>query len=500
MTMVSLDYWKLFAALVAGAILPLSFAPFEFFWLAPFCYAALFRVWGGASPAHAFRFGFTFGVASFFSGVHWVYISIHDYGEVPIFLSFILTAGLVVFLACYVGLVGWIAARWFSTIGPWALLGIFPALWVFLEWCRGWFFSGFGWLSAGYSQTDSWLMGHAPVIGLYGISWIVLVSAGAMLVLIDATSRQRIQTLTFIMILWGSGLISGNYRWTNPRENDLSVALVQGAVNQDLKWRPEQLAPTLDLYQKLTERAGGSELIIWPEAAIPALYGQVTDYLEEIRGKAARQKATVMLGILRNDPEGGTFQNTLVALTDPPLFYVKRHLVPFGEYFPVPEFVRNWMRLTSLPYTDAVAGSDNQPPLEIAGERIAITICYEDIFGAEQLRFFDNASLLVNVSNDAWFGDSIAPHQHLQIARFRAAEVGRYLLRATNTGVSAIIDPRGRVVARSPQFVPDVLKGSVRGFLGFTPYARWGNYPVILGVLFTLLLHFVPTTKFTMRS
>ena len=207
-----------------------------------------------------------------------------------------------------------------------------------------------------------------------------------------------------------------------------------------------------------------------------------------------------MLGILRDDPEGGTFQNTLVALTDPPLFYVKRHLVPFGEYFPVPEFVRNWMRLTSLPYTDAVAGSNNQLPLEIAGERIAITICYEDVFGAEQLGFFDNASLLVNISNDAWFGNSIAPHQHLQIARFRAAEVGRYLLRATNTGVSAIIDPRGRVIARSPQFVPDLLKGSVRGFLGFTPYARWGNYPIVLGALFTLLLHFVPMTKFTMRS
>ena len=494
------DRLKLFIAVSAGAALPLAFAPFNFFWLAPICYAALLRVWGGASPGHAFWLGFAFGAASFFGGVHWVYISIHDYGEAPIILALILTGGMVGLLACYAGLVGWVAARWFSTVGPWAWLGIFPALWVFLEWCRGWFLSGFGWLSAGYSQTDSWLMGYAPVVGLYGISWIVLLTAGAILTLLGTTGRRRFQALLLIIVLWGSGLVSGNHRWTQPRENVLNVALVQGAISQDLKWRPEQLTPTLDLYRRLTEQTEGSELIIWPEAAVPALYGQVTDYLEEIRMAAAERKATVMLGILRNDPGGGTFQNTLVALTDPPSFYVKRHLVPFGEFFPVPGFIRNWMRLASLPYINAVPGSANQSPLQIAGERIAISICYEDVFGAEQLHYLDNASLLVNVSNDAWFGDSIAPHQHLQIARLRAAEAGRYLLRATNTGISAIIDPQGRVVARSPQFLPAVLKGSVQGFFGSTPYARWGNYPVIIGTLLMLLFQFVATTKLMIRS
>jgi apolipoprotein N-acyltransferase len=210
--------------------------------------------------------------------------------------------------------------------------------------------------------------------------------------------------------------------------------------------------------------------------------------LGDLRRWAEQHDASIMLGILRTEPsarertppgEVPSFQNVLVALTDPVQIYVKRHLVPFGEFFPVPDFIRSWMRLMSLPYTDAVPGAPSQPPLDVAGERIAVTICYEDVFGAEQLHYLPDATLLVNVSNDAWFGDSIAPHQHLQIAQLRAAEAGRYLLRSTNTGVTAVIDPRGRVLATVPQFEPAVLRYSVEGYTGATPYARVGNYPAI---------------------
>ncbi len=198
-----------------------------------------------------------------------------------------------------------------------------------------------------------------------------------------------------------------------------------------------------------------------------------------------------MLGILREEDEGTGFQNTVVALGEPPRVYFKRHLVPFGEYFPVPGFIRDWMRrMSPLPYLDANPGAPDQDPLDVAGERIAVTICYEDVFGAEQLATLGQATLLVNVSNDAWFGDSIAPHQHLQIARMRAAEGHRYLLRATNTGVTAVIDPRGRVVERLPQFEPGVLETTVQGFTGPTPYARWGNWPVVSGALLVLAATF----------
>ncbi|MEE8094467.1 MAG: apolipoprotein N-acyltransferase [Gammaproteobacteria bacterium] len=485
--------------LAAGGLLALAYAPFDLFWVAPISFSVLMVAWRGATPGRAFRLGFAFGAASFLAGVHWVYISIHDFGPTHAALAAFLTISFVAVLSLFVAITGWLAARWFTTDGPRAWLGVFPALWVLTEWWRGWFLSGFGWMAAGYSQTDSWLMGYAALGGVYFMSWAVLVTAGALVTLSLGSRRMRGVAVVLLLALWGGAFLASGARWTQPKEGFLTVALVQGAVPQDLKWQPSQFAPTLDLYRDLTYESEGSNLIVWPEAAIPSLYERVVDYLAEIERWADQHGSTVMLGILRADPEGGAFQNSLVALGDPPAFYVKRHLVPYGEYFPVPGFVRNWLRLMSLPYNDVVRGEAGQPPLDVAGEKIAVTICYEDVFGSEQLHYLPEATLLVNVSNDAWFGDSIAPHQHLQIARVRAAEAGRYILRATNTGVSGIIDPHGRVVARSPQFEPHVLKGAVQGFTGITPYARWGNYGVIIGALVVLLLQ-LPITKFTIRS
>jgi apolipoprotein N-acyltransferase len=470
-------------AIAAGAALPLAFAPFDLFWIAPLSYAVLFFVWRGARPGAAFWRGFVFGAAAFLAGTYWTYISIHDFGDAPVALASFLTGGLVAAMACFVGVSGWVAARWLGTEGPYAWFGILPAVSVLTEWCRGWFLTGFGWLSAGYSQTESWLMAYAPLLGVHGISWLVFVSAGALVAVCLTRARVRAQSLAVIVVIWGAGFALTGQRWSEPKGELLTVALVQGAVPQELKWQPEQLNATLALYRRLTREAGDSELIVWPEAAIPALYEQVERYLDDVRAAAAAEGATIMLGILKSHPQSGTFQNALVALTEPPAVYVKRHLVPFGEYFPVPSFMRRWMRLMSLPYVDAVPGAPRQPPLELVGERIAVTICYEDVFGAEQLHSLPEATLLVNVSNDAWFGDSIAPHQHLQIARLRAAEAGRYLLRSTNTGISAIIDPSGAIVRRLPQFEPGILRDAVQGFTGATPYSRWGNYPIVIGAV-----------------
>ncbi|MCZ6584458.1 MAG: apolipoprotein N-acyltransferase [Gammaproteobacteria bacterium] len=489
---------KLLLMLAAGGLLPFSYAPFGLFWVAPISFAALMVAWRGATPGSAFRLGFAFGAASFLGGIHWVYVSIHDFGPAHAALAAFLTISLVAVLALFVAITGWLAARWFTIDGPRAWLGVFPALWVLTEWWRGWFLSGLGWLAAGYSQTDSWLMGYAALGGVHLMSWAVLVTAGALVTLSLGPTHMRGVAIVVMLSLWIGGYQAGGVRWTQPKGTLLTVALVQGAVPQELKWQPSQFVPTLDLYRDLTYQSEGSQLIVWPEAAIPALYGRVVDFLAETERWAEQHGSTVLLGILRNSPESQSAQNALVALVDPPMFYVKRHLVPYGEYFPVPGFVRGWLKSMSLPYRDVVPGAPGQPPLDVAGEKIAVTICYEDVFGAEQLHYFPEATLLVNISNDAWFGDTIAPHQHLQISRVRAAEVGRYVLRATNTGVSAIIDPYGRVVSRSPQFEPHVLKGVVQGFTGATPYARWGNYAVIIGALIILLLH-LPVTKFTIR-
>lgn len=471
---------------VAGAALPLAFAPFNLFVVAPLSYAALFWAWRDARPKQAGWLGFLYGCASFGGGTHWTYIAVHDFGGLPVPLAVIISFGLVAFLAGYVALTGYVAAKWFSTAGGTAWLVTLPALFVLTEWLRGWLLSGFGWLSAGYSQTDSWLMGWAPLFGLHGISWAVLVAGGGLLALWRGTPRVRLAAAVVLAALVVIGLASANREWTAPKERVLDAAVVQGAIPQDLKWRPEQLPETLRVYEQLTAQAAGSDLIVWPEAAIPDLYERYTSYLRMLREWAAERGSTILLGILAMGPDGGTttFRNVLVALTEPPEIYVKRHLVPFGEYYPVPDFMREWFKLMNLPATDAVPGAADQAPLDVVGEKIAVTICYDDVFGAEQLRYLPEATLLVNVSNDAWFGDSIALPQHLQIARVRAAEVGRYSLRSANRGVSAVIDPRGRVVATLPPLEPGVLKAVVRGYEGATPYARWGNFPVVIGALF----------------
>jgi apolipoprotein N-acyltransferase len=494
---------RLVSSLGAGALLPLAFAPYDQFWIAPLSYAVLFYLWGDLAPRRGFWIGVAYGLGSFGTGTYWTYIAIHDFGGAPIAMAVAVSFALMFAMALFIGAAGFVAARWLKTSGPLAWLGTLPALWVLTEWLRGWLFTGFGWLAAGYSQTDSMLMAYAPLLGIYGMSWAVLLLAGSIVSLAAGPTRARVAAAVTIGAVAAVGFAAGRHAWTEPKERDLRVALVQGAVQQDLKWRPDLLPGTKALYFGLTQQHADADLIVWPEAAIPDLYERNAEFLGDVRAWSQRSDSAVLLGILRRPPEGAaataTFQNVLVALTDPPVTYVKRHLVPFGEYYPVPGFVRNWLKVLDLPYSDGVPGARDQPALDAAGERIAVTICYEDVFGAEQLHYLPDATLLVNVSNDAWFGDSIAPHQHLQIAQVRAAEAGRYLLRSTNTGVTAVIDPKGRVTATIPQFEAAVLTQTVRGYTGATPYARWGNYPVIAAALLILVVQLPPMTKFRIR-
>ena len=489
------DRVKPLISLAAGALLTLAFAPFGWFWLAPLSYASLFLLWQHATPGRAFWLGWLFGCASFLGGIHWIYVSVHGFGGVPMVPAALMTGGFVAAMSLYIGAVGWMASRWFETSGLGAWLVALPALWVLVEWWRGWFLTGLGWLSAGYTQSETWLSGYAPVTGVHGVSWAVMICAGALVAFVRGSPRERSRAAVALIVVLGLAFTLKDVRWTEPKSDFVTVALVQGAVRQDLKWLPEQLPVTLELYRRLTAEAHGSQLIVLPEVAIPALYSTVQDYLQSLEDAAAAAGSTVMVGALRYDQPTGTAQNALFALGDSDAVYIKRHLVPYGEYFPVPGFIRTWLRW--VPNSDTAPGEPRQAPLELIGERIAVTICYEDVFGSEQLAF-PEATLLVNVSNDAWFGDSIAAQQHLQIAQLRAAEAGRYLVRSTNTGVSAVIDPFGRVTERLPQFEPGVLRATVQGFTGATPYFRWGNYLVVLSALAALTIQSL-MTKLTIR-
>ena len=481
---------------LAGAALPLAFAPFYWWWLAPFCYAVLFLAWQDATPRQAFLRGWAFGCAEFLFGVYWIYISVHEIGQFPIWLAVLLMLGLVLIMAVYPALVGWVSTRWFGKRGAWHWLVSLPALWVVAEWLRSWVLTGFGWLSPGYSQTESWLLGLAPVLGVLGVSWAVFVIAGAMVTALCGGQRERLTAGAVILALFAAGLFAGRIAWTEPRSNEISVALVQGAVPQELKWRPEQLSSTLNLYRELTQDALGSDLIVWPEAAIPELYENLVPWLDGIERLAADAGSHVMLGMLRYHEAAP--QNALFTLGQPESVYIKRHLVPYGEFFPMPDFIRPWIESMNLAVIDTRPGDAQQPPIDLLGERIAVTICYEDVFGFEQLHSFPEATLLVNVSNDVWFGDSIAPHQHLQIARLRAAELRRWQLRSTNTGITAVIDPFGEVRTQLPQFEPGVLRTSVSGVTGRTPYIIWGDAAILL-LAAALIAAYWARTKLTIR-
>jgi apolipoprotein N-acyltransferase len=474
---------ELALAALAGGALPLAFAPFHFWWLAPCCYAGLFALWRGATPREALQRGFIFGAAEFLLGIYWIWNSVHEIGEAPIPLALLLMFGLVAAMAVYPALVGYVAARWLGTSGLVVWLGTLPALFVLFEWLRGWFLTGFGWLSPGYSQTESWLIGFAPVLGVLGVGWAVLLVAGALAGAAFGGMRGRVVGLVAIVVVFSKGYFLARLEWTTPKAEEITVALAQGAVKQTLKWDPAELPGIMALYRGLTVDALGADLIVWPEAAIPDYYEFQGRFLDEIGRLTSAAGSEIMLGLLRWQ-DGGA-QNALYTLGQEETPYIKRHLVPYGEYFPVPGFVRDWMRALDLPTVDTRPGDPGQPPVALLGERIAVTICYEDVFGAEQLHSFPEATLLVNISNDAWFGDSIAPHQHLQIARMRAAEVRRWQLRATNTGITAVIDPHGRVVARLDQFEPGVLRASVRGVEGATPYTIWGDW-LAVGICLTV--------------
>jgi apolipoprotein N-acyltransferase len=349
-----------------------------------------------------------------------------------------------------------------------------------VEWWRGWFLSGFSWLSLGYSQTDTLLSHLAPVIGVYGISAALLICAGALTALVLGSPRTRIVAAIAFAAPWIAAVSLKSVEWTHPSGPPVTVAIVQGSIPQDQKWLESNKQTTLDLYQRLTETALDARLIVWPESAPPDLANELVPWILDMYREAHAHHSALVFGVVRASDDSRQYYNSVLALDEgQPNWYSKNHLVPFAEFFPVPSFVRSWLRLHSLPYSDFTRGGDDQPPLPAAGLKLGATICYEDAYGSSMIRVLPAADALVNVTNDAWFGHSTARHQHFQIARMRAMESGRYLMRAANDGISGVIGPQGEVIARAPEFTPYVLRSTVTPRTGLPPYARVGNWPIV---------------------
>ncbi len=486
--MLLLNNWKRnLVAFGSGASTVLAFAPF---YLAPFAFLGpgmLLYIWLRADPRQAFREGWLFGLGLLGFGVFWMHISIDQFGNVGTGLAIAFTLLFVVVMALFYGLAGWLGRRLAGENRQGPALVISLSAWGLLEWVRGWFLGGFPWLALGYSQTDTPLKGFAPLLGVYGVGLAVLVTAGLLVWALQTTDRRRIIAVSLLVLLWVAGWGLGRYPWTRPLGDPLKVTLIQGNIPQETKWKLEQLRPTLDIYVDNTLANWDSDLIIWPETAMPAYRHQLEkDVIKPLSEVAREENTQLLVGVPVWTSGEKRYYNAMLAMGVNEGEYFKRHLVPFGEFMPMKGLLGPLLSWLDIPMSDFSAGTQERPLLTLGGYPAGISICYEDAFGEEVIEALPDAAFLVNASNDAWFGDSLALPQHLQIARMRALETGRYMLRSTNTGISAIIGPDGAVLDYSPIFRRYVLKGEFQPMQGMTPYARVGNLAVVL-LLFLLL-------------
>ena len=479
----------LFISFLAGALAVGGFAPLQAYPLPLLALAVLFALLSRTSSSRAgFLIGLAFGLGLFGAGVSWIYISLAVYGNMMAWLAALATLLFCLVLALFPAVVGALQARCGEDRTT-RLLLVLPVLWVLLEWTRGWLFTGFPWLAMGYSQVPhSPLAGFAPLFGVYGVSLLMALAAG-LLVWTAQAWRNRAH------LLWGvcglaALLVSGQalrqIDWTTPVGKPTSVALLQGNIPQDLKWQPEKIIDTLLLYARMAE-AHPAQLIVMPETALPLFESELpAEYRERLDAIGRSNGGDVLAGLATGSIHGDYFNSVMSFGSAPGQTYHKVHLVPFGEYIPLKPLWGWVVKVLHIPLSDFARGSAAQQPMNIGGQRVAANICYEDVFGEEIIRQLPEATVLVNVSNLAWFGDSFSPWQHAQISQMRALETGRMMLRATNTGVTAIIDVKGHQLAFLPLFTEGVLKGDIQGYAGATPYVRWGNLPVLV-VCFGLL-------------
>lgn len=450
---------------------------------------ALAALFGSAlrapGPGAAAQRGFAFGLGWFLTGVYWVFISIHTYGQVDVVLAALATllfsSVLAVFPAGALALARWAAPPGRSGL----MLALLPWTWTLAEFARASLFTGFPWLATGYAHIGSPLAGFAPFLGVMGVTLAAALVAAALLAFarpleITAARGAHVAIGLFLIGVLGAGSLAARIEWASPTGRPLTVRLLQGNIPQDIKFDPAHFQSTLTTYLNLIE-ARPADLIVLPETAFPAFLDDLpSGLMARIVADSERLHAAIAFGVPIAD-SATVYTNSVIAVdpSRPGLQrYDKEHLVPFGEFVPIGF---HWfVRMMNIPLGDFTPGRTDAQPLTLAGERVAFNICYEDVFGAEIRRQAAAANLLVNVSNVAWFGDSQALPQHLQSSRMRALETAHPMLRATNTGMTAAIDPHGRVTAVLPPFTTAALEVSVQPVTAVTPYVRFGDTPTLL--------------------
>jgi len=481
------------ASCLLGVATVFGFAPFDYSALPVLTLGGLFALWRrSASPRAAAWLGFAFGLGLFGTGISWLYIALAMFGGMAGPLAALATALFCAYLALFPALAGWATAR-LAGIGAPERLAAAAAFWILTEWLRTWISLGMPWLAAGYAQTQAPLAGYAPLGGVFLVSLAVAGSAALAAYAAEAFRPARgraIVAAAALLAVWitGSGLRS--IEWTRAERDPVSVSLVQGNIDQDVKFEAKYREQTLAIYAELVAQAKG-RLIVLPESALPMFADEVpAGYVAELRAAAQQRGGDLLVGLFFFEPrtageDEDHYFNSVVSVGEATTqVYRKRHLVPLGETIPAKPVV-GWFirRVLNIPLADQTPGSAFQAPFEVAGERVAVNICYEDAFGSELIAALPEATLLVNVTNDAWYGHSLAAEQHEQIAAMRAVETSRPMLRATNTGITSIIDHHGVERARLPWFTRGVLEGAIAGRSGATPYVRFGDALAVVAAL-----------------
>ena len=477
-------YTPALLALLLGAVSLLGFAPFYIFPIPIIAIAGLCYLWvKTGTPAASWILGFSYGLGLYCVGIYWIYISLHDFGGMPWWFAGFCTFCLCAFMALFTGLVSWFAKKLNASFSYAPLLSI-PVLWGLSDWVRSWIFTGFPWLTLGYSQVPySPLAGYIPIIGVYGVSVVTVFLAALIAYWFTKPSliykRYSIAAIVLIVVV---GNILKIVPWTTPIGEPISVALLQGNTAQDIKWSPETALGTIKQYIEMVQ-SSKAQLIVLPETALPVIVSQLDQGVKDaLTAHAKANNGDVIVGMVEyNEATEAYFNSALSYGNSPTQSYKKNHLVPFGEFIPLKQafgwIYRDWL---NIPLSDLSRGGTHQKPMQLSNQKVAVNICYEDVFGEEIIRQLPEATLLVNISNDAWYGKSFAAEQHMQFSQARALETGRMMLRSTNTGATAIIDQQGFVLAHAPHDEKNILTGNAQGYQGTTPYVLWGNWPFII--------------------
>lgn len=464
--------YRALLALFLGPFLTLAFAPFHLFPLGILAPALLLYLWHYSTPKQAFFTGWLFGLGFFSTGVYWVYISIHTFGKAPPLLAFLITILFMVILALFLAAQGWVTRRLFR--GNHLLWG-FPLVWMLFEVIRTYFLTGFPWLLLGYSQMDSALCHIAPLLGVYVVSFVTLIFSSLLVSLFLFRQRKVLIGIPLTGVLLWLGLLGmGRLSWgVQPTGQRLVVSLIQGNIHQSLKWDANQLDNILGTYRRLTEPNWASDLVIWPEAAVPMLQEDAQAFLDQMDKRAKSYDTAIILGIpIAYDMN---FYNGMVVIGKGEGTYLKRHLVPFGEFIPFRYLLSFVLNHIQIPMSDMTSGSENQGFLKVKGIPLSASICYEIAYPALVASQLPGAQILVTLTDDSWFDPSIAQDQQLQMTQMRALETGRYMLAATNDGVTAVIDAKGQIAKAVPPSQEAVLTSVVPAMTGSTPWVRFLN-------------------------